>query len=108
MSVDSVSAAENLLVNNTDAFVEAMKLRAQAAAYAALATKSFQEQIEKQQSAAERRANPTTGDRVRGLFNMNWGQSFSSSVARENNRAANQMSDDAINAGTGQSIIWQR
>lgn len=63
VSVMDVNDAENLLVDNTDAFVKAMALRAQAAAAQKLAQEKYTEALQKEIEAENRRKNPTFWDR---------------------------------------------
>lgn len=63
VSVTDVNDAENLLVDNTDAFVKAMALRAQAAAAQKLAQEKYTEALQKEIEAENRRKNPTFWDR---------------------------------------------
>lgn len=63
VSVTDVNDAENLLVDNTDAFVKAMALRAQATAAQKLAQEKYTEALQKEIEAENRRKNPTFWDR---------------------------------------------
>ena len=63
MSVTDVNDAENLLVDNTEAFINAMSLRAQAAAAQKLAQEKYTEALQKEIEAENRRKNPTFWDR---------------------------------------------
>lgn len=63
VSVTDVNDAENLLVDNTDAFINAMSLRAQAAAAQKLAQEKYTEALQKEIEAENRRKNPTFWDR---------------------------------------------
>ena len=53
VSIKSAADAENLLVNNTDTFIEALKLRAQATAAQELASEQYAKQIKLEQEARE-------------------------------------------------------
>lgn len=97
VEVKNVDQAEDLLVSHTDAFIEAMQLRAQAAAYAALAAKAYQDEIVAMDNARGA-GSPTIEDRIYGAFNMQWGESYNESVARESRKRSNGYWDDAINA----------
>lgn len=63
VSVTDVNDAENLLVDNTEAFVKAMALRAQATAAQKLAQEKYTEALQKEIEAENRRKNPTFWDR---------------------------------------------
>ena len=63
VSVTDVNDAENLLVDNTKAFINAMSLRAQAAAAQKLAQEKYTEALQKEIEAENRRKNPTFWDR---------------------------------------------
>lgn len=63
VSVTDVNEAENLLVDNTEAFINAMSLRAQAAAAQKLAQEKYTEALQKEIEAENRRKNPTFWDR---------------------------------------------
>lgn len=54
LKVEDVEGAENLLVKNTDAFIESMKLRAQAAAAQELAIEQYRVALQEQQKADEK------------------------------------------------------
>lgn len=63
VSVTDVNDAENLLVDNAEAFINAMSLRAQAAAAQKLAQEKYTEALQKEIEAENRRKNPTFWDR---------------------------------------------
>lgn len=63
VSVTDVNDAESLLVDNTEAFINAMSLRAQAAAAQKLAQEKYTEALQKEIEAENRRKNPTFWDR---------------------------------------------
>lgn len=63
VSVTDVNDAENLLVDNTETFINAMSLRAQAAAAQKLAQEKYTEALQKEIEAENRRKNPTFWDR---------------------------------------------
>lgn len=66
VSINSVREAENLFVNNTDKFIESLKLRAQATAAQELASEKYKEAIIKQQEAEnESKKDASLGDRVK-------------------------------------------
>lgn len=96
VEVRNTSDAENLLEKNTAAFVEAMQLRAEAAAYAAIAAKAYQEEIAALENA--RSNTTTTGDKVMGAFNWHWGESYNESVAREVRKRTNDYYNQADKA----------
>lgn len=69
VEVGNVNDAENLLVDNTDVFIGAMILRAEAAAAFKLATEQTEKALKKQNEIEERRKNgPTFWDRFRANF----------------------------------------
>jgi len=74
VEVSNTSDAENLLVKNTDVFLKAMTLRAQAAAYAAAAANEFQNAIEQRTQAKRREGNLSNADWFKGAMNASWGQ----------------------------------
>ncbi|MBD8389665.1 hypothetical protein [Dysgonomonas sp. BGC7] len=67
VSITTVNDAENLLVTNTDRFIESLKLRAQASAAAELASKKYKEQIEKEEEARIKREEAEEGRRNRTI-----------------------------------------
>lgn len=69
VEVSNVNDAENLLVDNTDVFIGAMILRAEAAAAFKLATEQTEKALKKQNEIEERRKKgPTFWDRFRANF----------------------------------------
>lgn len=69
VKVGNVNDAENLLVDNTDVFIGAMILRAEAAAAFKLATEQTEKALKKQNEIEERRKKgPTFWDRFRANF----------------------------------------
>lgn len=69
VEVGNVNDAENLLVSNTDVFIGAMTLRAEAAAAFKLATEQTEKALKKQNEIEERRKKgPTLWDRFRANF----------------------------------------
>lgn len=69
VEVGNVNDAENLLVDNTDVFIGAMILRAEAAAALKLATEQTEKALKKQNEIEERRKKgPTFWDRFRANF----------------------------------------
>lgn len=69
VEVGNVNDAENLLVDNTDVFIGAMILRAEAAAAFKLATEQTEKALKKQNEIEERRKKgPTFWDRLRANF----------------------------------------
>lgn len=69
VEVGNVNDAENLLVDNTDVFIGAMILRAEAAAAFKLATEQTEKALKKQNEIEERRKkDPTFWDRFRANF----------------------------------------
>lgn len=55
ISINSVKDAENLLIKNTDAFIGALKLRAQASAAMTLASEQYAKQVKAEIQAADKR-----------------------------------------------------
>lgn len=69
VEVGNVNDAENLLVDNTDVFIGAMILRAEAAAAFKLATEQTEKALKKQNEIEERRKKgPTFWDRFRANY----------------------------------------
>lgn len=69
VEVGNVNDAENLLVDNTDVFIGAMILKAEAAAAFKLATEQTEKALKKQNEIEERRKKgPTFWDRFRANF----------------------------------------
>ena len=69
VEVGNVNDAENLLVDNTDVFIGAMILRAEAAAAFKLATEQTEKALKKQNEIEERRKKgPTFWDKFRANF----------------------------------------
>ena len=69
ISVRNVSDAENIFVNNTDAMITALQLRAKAAAAHAAAVKKYEEAFLKQQQAeVERQKKPSAGESILGAL----------------------------------------
>lgn len=69
VEVGNVNDAENLLVDNTDVFIGAMILRAEAAAAFKLATEQTEKALKKQNEIEEKRKKgPTFWDRFRANF----------------------------------------
>ena len=69
VEVGNVNDAENLLVDNTDVFIGAMILRAEAAAAFKLATEQTEKALKKQNEMEERRKKgPTFWDKFRANF----------------------------------------
>lgn len=64
ISVNNVTDAENIFVNNTDAVIEALKLRAKAAAASELASKKYEEAlIARNKAETEQEKGVSAGDR---------------------------------------------
>lgn len=67
-SVYTVNDAESLLIKNTPAFIEALKLRAQAAAAKELSEERYKEYFSKRQEALnESQKEPSTSDKLKRL-----------------------------------------
>ena len=69
VSINNVADADKLLINGTDAYIEAMSLRAEATAAYNLQVEA-QEELIKKQRATEKRKNegPTFGDKAQSFF----------------------------------------
>lgn len=98
VEVGNVNDAENLLVDNTDVFIGAMILRAEAAAAFKLATEQTEKALKKQNEIEERRKKgPTFWDKFRANF-----FSFASGSATYTRQAdaptAEQLSENATSA----------
>lgn len=98
VEVGNVNAAENLLVDNTDVFIGAMILRAEAAAAFKLATEQTEKALKKQNEIEERRKKgPTFWDK----FRANFFSSASGSVTytrQADAPTAEQLSENATSA----------
>lgn len=70
VEVTNVSDAENVLQRNTQAFVEAMMARAEAAAAAQLAQEKFKEYLLKRNEEDEKLSNPTIGQNIGQWWQM--------------------------------------
>lgn len=100
VKVDDVRSAENLLVNNTDAFVQSVMIRAKAAASMELASEKYKESIQKMMQAEQRAANPTGMDswfafeeNVRQFtLGLGWGDADASYIAK---LRSSDIADDA-------------
>ena len=79
VSIKNARDAENLLVNNTDAFIEALKLRAQATAAQELASEKYAEQI-KLEAEAQKEAERAEKQRSSTDINAWYGQQNTQSV----------------------------
>lgn len=91
IEVNNVQDAERLLLSKTGDVIRAMDLRARAAAYAALATKKYQEALENREEAGSRRQEKTFGDYAMGVIDVGWDFDFSGSIQKQANKASNQM-----------------
>ena len=98
VEVNNVADAENLLVTNTQVFIQAMDLRARAAAYAAMAQKRYQEAIENRTEADSRANAPSTGDKLKGIFGVGTDWDFAGSIQREANKSAQELRSAAQRA----------
>lgn len=98
VEVDNVNDAENLLVDNTDVFIGAMILRAEAAAAFKLATEQTEKALKKQNEIEERRKKgPTFWDKFRANFFSS--ASGSATYTRQaDTPTAEQLSKNAISA----------
>ena len=98
VEVGNVNDAENLLVDNTDVFIGAMILRAEAAAAFKLATEQTEKALKKQNEIEERRKKgPTFWDRFRANFFSS--ASGSTTYTRQaDTPTAEQLSKNAISA----------
>lgn len=98
VEVGNVNDAENLLVDNTDVFIGAMILRAEAAAAFKLATEQTEKALKKQNEIEERRKKgPTFWDKFRANFFFS--ASGSATYTRQADApTAEQLSKNAISA----------
>lgn len=98
VEVGNVNDAENLLVDNTDVFIGAMILRAEAAAAFKLATEQTEKALKKQNEIEERRKKgPTFWDKFRANFFSS--ASGSATYTRQADAStAEQLSENAISA----------
>lgn len=98
VEVGNVNDAENLLVDNTDVFIGAMILRAEAAAAFKLATEQTEKALKKQNETEERRKKgPTFWDKFRANFFSS--ASGSATYTRQaDTPTAEQLSKNAISA----------
>lgn len=98
VEVGNVNDAENLLVDNTDVFIGAMILRAEAAAAFKLATEQTEKALKKQNEIEERRKKgPTFWDKFRANFFAS--ASGSATYTRQADApTAEQLSENATSA----------
>lgn len=98
VEVGNVNDAENLLVDNTDVFIGAMILRAEAAAAFKLATEQTEKALKKQNEIEERRKkDPTFWDKFRANFFSS--ASGSATYTRQADApTAEQLSENAVSA----------
>lgn len=98
VEVGNVNDAENLLVDNTDVFIGAMILRAEAAAAFKLATEQMEKALKKQNEIEERRKKgPTFWDKFRANFFSS--ASGSATYTRQADApTAEQLSENATSA----------
>lgn len=98
VEVGNVNDAENLLVDNTDVFIGAMILRAEAAAAFKLATEQTEKALKKQNEIEERRKKgPTFWDKFRANFFSS--ASGSATYTRKADApTAEQLSENAVSA----------
>ncbi len=69
VSINNVADADKLLINSTDAYIEAMSLRAEATAAYNLQVEAQEELIKKQRAREKReKEGPTFGDKAQSLF----------------------------------------
>lgn len=98
VEVGNVNDAENLLVDNTDVFIGAMILRAEAAAAFKLATEQTEKALKKQNEIEERRKKgPTFWDKFRANFFSS--ASGSATYTRQADApTTEQLSENAVSA----------
>ncbi|OUP95601.1 hypothetical protein [Phocaeicola dorei] len=98
VEVGNVNDTENLLVDNTDVFIGAMILRAEAAAAFKLATEQTEKALKKQNEIEERRKKgPTFWDKFRANFFSS--ASGSATYTRQADApTAEQLSENAVSA----------
>ena len=80
VEVINVKDAENVLVNGSVAFVEAMQLRAEAAANAQVAVETYKEALLERSKATEKLSNPTIGQNIVQSFNAIRGKSVEDEI----------------------------
>lgn len=98
VEVGNVNDAENLLVDNTDVFIGAMILRAEAAAAFKLATEQTEKALKKQNEIEERRKKgPTFWDKFRANF-FSSASGSATYTRRADTPTAEQLSKNAISA----------
>ena len=92
VSVTDAYDAENLLVNNTDDFIEALKLRAQATASQKLASEQYEKAIKEEiELENEKKKGPSFGDKI-----MSW---FVNSALAGGNQLGNTVKSENVSAG---------
>lgn len=70
VEVGNVSDAEKILITQSDAFVEMLMLRAEAAANAELAMESYKKSLQLRSDANEKLSNPTIGQNIGAFWQM--------------------------------------
>lgn len=92
VSVTNAYDAENLLVNNTDNFIEALKLRAQATASQKLASEQYEKAIKEEiELENEKKKGPSFKDKI-----MSW---FVTSSLAGDNQLGNTVKSENVSAG---------
>lgn len=98
VEVGNVNDAENLLVDNTDVFIGAMILRAEAAAAFKLATEQTEKALKKQNEIEERRKKgPTFWDKFRANF-FSSASGSATYIRQADAPTAEQLSENATSA----------
>ena len=102
IEIDTVQEAENAFVNNSGAIIQAMELRAKAAAYAALATRNYQAALENREAAKAGDNGKSIKDATLGVLrNGVWGvkdfyKSFRTQWQREQAEQAEANAQDYL------------
>lgn len=68
VSIENIADAENLLVNNTDNFIQAMRLKAEASAAMKLAAEQYEKSLKSQMKLEKLENSTSVGDRYKLLF----------------------------------------
>lgn len=97
VEVENVGDAENLLVSNTDAFIQAITKRAQATAAMKLAEEKYEEAIRKQLEIEEEIARGPKNGSVMGLIMMqSYGNSIDPNKASQNEEFEKKAHQDRV------------
>jgi hypothetical protein len=104
VSINNVSDAENLLINNAEAFKQAMLIKAQAVASMDLATEKYKQALIKQQEADNMASDPSTIDlpitvKYGVLSNSFIQKHLQNDIIKKANEDAQKLFDEAQNWG---------